>query len=144
MTEEPKAQITTMQTILYIEDNHYNIQLIQRLLSKRPNVELLTSGSGKDGFALAKERSPDLILLDVHLPDVSGYDVFHNLRSDPRTTLIPVVVLSADATPGQNQLFLDAGADGYLTKPLDLSSLLHVIDKYLNTVQTAIDESSDK
>jgi DNA-binding response OmpR family regulator len=78
-------------------------------------------------------------MLNVHWPDVIGFDVFTSLRSDPSTLSIPVVVVSADVTPTQNRRFLDAGADDYLTKPLDLSSLLDVIDKLLSTVSTAND-----
>ena len=128
-----------MQTILYIEDNLYNTQLIQRLLSQRPEIELLVSDTGRAGFSLAHEYRPALILLDVHLPDVTGYDVFTTLREDPRTSSIPVVILSADATPGQSSRFLNAGAEGYLTKPLDLTLLLHTID----TVLRATERDSD-
>jgi CheY-like chemotaxis protein len=120
-----------MRSILYIEDNLYNVQLIQRLVLHRPNIDLLTASLGSTGIGLAKEKSPDLILLDVHLPDIPGYDVFENLHANPATAAIPVVILSADATPGQNQRFLDAGAFDYLTKPLDLSRLLSVLDTIL-------------
>ena len=120
-----------MRSILYIEDNVYNVQLIQRLILQRPNVELLTATLGSTGIGLALERKPDLILLDVHLPDVQGYDVFASLHANPATASIPVVILSADATPGQNLRFLDAGAYDYLTKPLDLGRLLGVIDAVL-------------
>jgi CheY-like chemotaxis protein len=132
-----------MPTILYIEDNLYNTQLIQRLLAQRPNLTLLPSSSGREGFNLAKDRSPDLILLDVHLPDVTGFDVFTSLRTDSSTSSIPVVILSADATPGQNRRFLDAGADDYLIKPLDLSSLLHVIDRLLNAGPVTCDKATE-
>ncbi len=120
-----------MPTILYIEDNLYNVQLVQRLLAQRPNIELLTSSQGNVGIHLAQQRSPDLILLDVHLPDIQGFEVFTILRSDPTTSNIPVIILSADATPGQNRRFLDAGAYSYMTKPLDLTALLKVVDELL-------------
>jgi len=73
----------------------------------------------------------DLILLDVHLPDINGFDVLERLRIDAVTAVIPIVVLSADATPGQVKRFRDAGANEYLTKPLDLKLLLTLIDNYL-------------
>jgi CheY-like chemotaxis protein len=120
-----------MRSILYIEDNLYNVQLVQRLLTQRPNVELLTSSQGNVGIHLAQHRNPDLILLDVHLPDIHGFDVFTILRSDPTTSDIPVIILSADATSGQNRRFLDAGAFSYMTKPLDLTALLQVVDELL-------------
>jgi two-component system cell cycle response regulator len=127
-----------MHSILHIEDNFCDTQLIQRLLAQRPNITLLTSGSRRDRFTVAKERNPYLILLDVHWPDVTGFDVCTSLRSDPSTLSIPAMV-SAYATPTQNLPFLDAGAGDCLTKPLDTSSLLHVIDKLLSPVSTAND-----
>jgi len=121
-----------MATILYIEDNLYNVQLVERLLLQRPDIQLLTSVQGSPGIAMAQERGPELILLDVHLPDINGFDVLERLRSDPATSRIPIVVLSADATPGQVRRFRDAGANDYLTKPLDLKLLLGLIDNYLD------------
>ena len=128
-----------MRTILYIEDNLYNVQLVQRLLAQRPQIELLTASQGNVGIHLAQQRRPHLILLDVHLPDIPGYDVFTSLRGDPSTSPIPVIVLSADATPGQNRKFLDAGAFAYMTKPLDLTELLRVIDEITGEAAIAPD-----
>lgn len=126
-----------MATILYIEDNLYNVQLVERLLLQRPDIELLTSVKGGPGIGLAQVRHPDLILLDVHLPDINGFDVLERLHSDAVTANIPIVVLSADATPGQVQRFREAGANDYLTKPLDLKLLLSLIDNYLGAADTA-------
>jgi CheY-like chemotaxis protein len=120
-----------MTTILYIEDNLYNVQLVERLLLQRPDIQLLTSVQGSPGIGIAQTRHPDLILLDVHLPDINGFDVLERLRADTSTANIPIVVLSADATPGQVRRFRDAGANEYLTKPLDLKLLLTLIDNYL-------------
>jgi CheY-like chemotaxis protein len=120
-----------MATILYIEDNLYNVQLVERLLLQRPDIQLLTSVQGGPGIAIAQTRLPDLILLDVHLPDINGFDVLERLRMDSATAKIPIVVLSADATPGQVRKFREAGANEYLTKPLDLKLLLTLIDNYL-------------
>ena len=120
-----------MTTILYIEDNLYNVQLVERLLLQRPDVQLLTSVQGNPGINIAQTRHPDLILLDVHLPDINGFDVLERLRADATTANIPIVVLSADATPGQVRRFRDAGANESLTKPLDLKLLLTLIDNYL-------------
>ncbi len=126
-----------MRTILYIEDNLYNVQLVERLLLQRPDIQLLTSVQGSPGINIAKTRHPDLILLDVHLPDINGFDVLEQLRVNPATAVIPIVVLSADATPGQLKRFRDAGADEYLTKPLDLKLLLNLIDVYLGDKDAA-------
>ena len=84
---------------------------------------------GRVGLDLARDHRPDLILLDRHLPDVPGDEVLRLLREDPRTRDIPVVIVSADASPGQAQRLLDAGARAYLTKPLDIQKLLAVVDE---------------
>jgi PAS domain S-box-containing protein len=118
-------------TVLYIEDNVSNIHLIERLMANRTTVHLVTSLQGGLGIELAQQLKPALILLDVHLPDLHGFDVLHRLRSDPRTRDIPVVVLSADATDWQTTRFLEGGANDYLTKPFDLHRLLEMLDEYL-------------
>ena len=118
-------------TVLYIEDDVANVQLVERLLRQRPNIQLITSLLGVRGLELAQRYQPDLILLDVHLTDIHGYEVLERLRGDVRTVDIPVVVLSADATARQQRRFRNAGVDDYLSKPLDLQQLLDVIDQRL-------------
>jgi len=118
-------------TVLYIEDNIGNVRLLERLLAHRPSIELITTLKGSQGFELALQHQPDLILLDVHMPDLSGFDVLTQLRDDERTASIPVVMLSADASHEQVQRFADAGARDYLTKPLDLQNFLNQLDEYL-------------
>ncbi|MEO9181482.1 MAG: response regulator [Acidimicrobiales bacterium] len=132
-----------MRTILYIEDNLYNVQLVERLLLQRPDIQLLTSVQGSPGINIAQTRHPDLILLDVHLPDINGFDVLEQLRADPTTAIIPIVVLSADATPGQLKRFRDAGANEYLTKPLDLKLLLTLIDSFLGDTSASTEAPAD-
>jgi len=133
-----------MATILYIEDNLYNVQLVERLLLQRPDIQLLTSVQGSPGIDIAQLRHPDLILLDVHLPDINGFDVLQRLRTDPVTAAIPIVVLSADATPGQVRKFRDAGANDYLTKPLDLKLLLGLIDNCLGEDDSPEESTAEK
>ena len=125
-------------TILYIEDNIANVHLVDRLLMNRPSVRLITSLTGGLGIELAQQLAPALILLDVHLPDLHGFDVLQRLRADPRTESIPVIVLSADSTEWQTGRFLEAGASGYLTKPFDLHRLLDILDEYLGAAPFAI------
>ena len=124
-------------TILYIEDNRSNVRLVQRLLGKRRAVALVTAERGDEGLELAKRERPDLILLDLHLPDMSGEEVLRRLWSDPVTRPLPVAVLSADATPAQRQRLLASGAVAYLTKPLDITHLLRLIDDRLTGRGTA-------
>jgi CheY-like chemotaxis protein len=125
-------------TVLYIEDNVSNIHLIERLIANRTTVHLVTSLRGELGIELAQQLKPALILLDVHLPDLHGFDVLHRLRSDPRTRDIPVVVLSADATDWQTTRFLEGGANDYLTKPFDLHRLLEMLDVYLGAAPSPL------
>ncbi len=118
-------------TVLYIEDNLSNLELIQHLLSRRPEIKLLSAMQGRLGLDLAREHRPDLILLDVHLPDVPGAEMVRLLREDAKTRHIPVVVVSADALPTQIQRLLAAGARAYLTKPLEVRKFLDVVDEVL-------------
>ncbi|MGH2720189.1 MAG: ATP-binding response regulator, partial [Actinomycetota bacterium] len=117
--------------VLYIEDNASNLRLIERLMDHRPDTELLTAMQGSLGLELAENHHPQLILLDLHLPDMTGDQVLATLRQTPATRDIPVVILSADATPGHVRRLRDAGAQGYLTKPLELKDLLEVLDHHL-------------
>jgi CheY-like chemotaxis protein len=118
-------------TVLYIEDNLSNLRLVERLFESRPDVELITAGQGRLGIDLARQHVPALILLDLHLPDINGNEVLEQLRSDPTTAHVPVIMLSADATARQSKRLLDAGADAYLTKPLDVRTLLTLLDETL-------------
>jgi CheY-like chemotaxis protein len=118
-------------TVLYIEDNLSNVRLMQRLLMRRPAVTLLHATEGTVGLALAAEKMPDVILLDLHLPDISGEEVLRLLWNDRALRGIPVIVLSADATPAQMRRLLAAGASAYLTKPLELSRVLETLDRMI-------------
>jgi PAS domain S-box-containing protein len=128
---QSKTNADVSATVLYIEDNVGNVRLLERLLAHRPNVRLITTLEGRIGVDLARQHVPDLILLDVHMPDLSGYEVLELLRDDVRTASIPVVMLSADASHEQIQRFRDLGVRDYLTKPLDLQYFLTQFDDYL-------------
>ena len=116
------------KTVLYIEDNLSNLQLLERIFESRPRLRLCSAMQGSLGLELARRHRPDLILLDLHLPDLGGDTVLARLRAQPETAAIPVVMISADATPGQIERLLAAGAHAYLTKPFDVSELLHIVD----------------
>ena len=117
--------------LLYIEDNPANIRLITRILSRRPEIELLCAETGALGLAKAREHLPDLILLDLHLPDSLDGEVLTELRHDPRTAEIPVIMLTADAQPATRERLLAAGASAFVTKPLEVRALLQAIDQLL-------------
>jgi CheY-like chemotaxis protein len=112
------------RTIVYVEDNLSNLTLVGRLLARLPNVHLIPVMKGRLALELVREHQPDLVLLDLHLPDLHGRQVLQQLKCDPVTAGIPIVVLSADATPAQFERLLSEGAAGYLTKPIDVESLL--------------------
>jgi CheY-like chemotaxis protein len=120
------------RTVLYIEDNLSNLTLVRRLFAQRSEVTLLPAMQGQLGLDLAREHHPDLILLDLHLPDLPGSLVLERLQEDARTQGIPVAVITADATVGQRARLLAAGARAYLTKPLDVHEFLAVVDALLD------------
>jgi PAS domain S-box-containing protein len=117
--------------LLYVEDTLANVQLVEGVLERRPSVRLIPAMLGQLGLDLAREYRPDLVLLDVHLPDLDGGEVLHQLRADPATRHIPVVVLSADATQHQIDNLMSAGARAYLTKPIGVRRLLEVLDQFM-------------
>ena len=117
--------------VLYIEDDEVNRLLMQTYLSWRPQVELALAGDGASGLAAARARAPDLILLDMRLPDMSGLEVLHALRAQPGLRDTPCLAISADAMPEEISAALAAGASGYLTKPLSPTDLLAALDTAL-------------
>ena len=120
-----------MQTVLYVEDNPVNQLLMQGMLARRPDTRLVTAANGPDGLALAERSPPDLVLLDIQLPGMDGYEVLRRLRQNPATRGIPVVAVSANAMPDDLAQAHEAGFDDYVTKPLDLPVLLAALDKAL-------------
>jgi CheY-like chemotaxis protein len=117
--------------ILYVEDLVDNVRLVERILRHRPGITLVPAMLAGVALDLARQQPPDLVLLDLHLPDMPGEEVLRRLWADPRTRPIQVAVLSADATFHQQQRLLAAGAVAYLTKPLDLAVLLALLDERL-------------
>lgn len=122
-----------VSTILYIEDNLSNLRLIERVLGLRKGIHLLSAMQGRMGIDLARQQRPDLILLDLHLPDLKGDEVLVRLKGHPETEKIPVVMISADATARQIQRLQDRGAVAYLTKPIDVGQLMGLLDRMLKT-----------
>lgn len=132
----PQEQAGPPRTVLYIEDNLSNLRLVERILARCGGPRLLAAMQGRLGLELARQHRPDLILLDLNLPDLPGHEVLQRLRADPQTRDIPVVVISADATPGQVERLRAAGARAYVTKPLDIPRFLAVLDEHLNPGRT--------
>jgi signal transduction histidine kinase/ActR/RegA family two-component response regulator len=122
----------TVGDILYIDDTPENLRLIETVLAeRRPGLALRTATNGLDGSLLAEGRRPDVLLLDLNLPDISGEEVMRRLRARTQTGDVPVIVLSADSTSRNINRLLEAGADAYLTKPVNVPQFLDVLDRLL-------------
>ena len=117
--------------VLYIEDDVINLRLMESVMELRPVVTLITAMRGRRGLAIARDQHPDLVLVDLHLPDVGGQEVLGALRGDPATASLAIGVVSGDATPSRADELRALGADHYLTKPIDIHDLIDVIDRQL-------------
>src|SRR5213595_4215855 len=133
---ELSANLPDGHTILYIEDNLASIRLIEEILHERTDIEFLNAREGQIGLALARQRSPDLVLLDLGLPDLPGLDVLSQLQSAEATRRIPVVVISPDAATQKIDQLAAVGARAYLTKPIEVPAFLHVLDGLLTPTST--------
>jgi signal transduction histidine kinase len=127
----PVAPSTASGTVLYIEDNASNAQLMRRIVTQRPGVVLRHAPDGRTGLRMLDEEPPDLVILDLHLFDIPGDDVLRRIWENPRTRGIRVAVLSADATAASRRRLLASGAFRYLTKPFEIASVLQLIDEVL-------------
>lgn len=132
--------VSSQRTVLQVEDNEANASLITQLLAQRGDLALLTAVTGFQGLEMAIAHLPDVILLDIVLPDIGGNEVFAALRSNPLTCHIPVIALSSNAFHRQIQEGLEAGFFRYLTKPFKLFELMNTIDLALDPVAKATTE----
>jgi two-component system cell cycle response regulator DivK len=114
------------KTVLYVEDNEFNRKIVRQLLAAT-TYRLLEATDGEQGVATALEARPDLILMDIQLPRLSGLDATHQLRQDPRTARIPIIAVTSFALSGDEQKALEAGASAYLAKPYSPRQLLELI-----------------
>jgi PAS domain S-box-containing protein len=119
------------RTLLYVEDNPANLKLVEQLIARRPELRLLSAGDGMTGIKLARENMPDMILMDINLPGLSGIETLEILRADPTTAHITVVALSANAMPHDIEKGLQAGFFSYLTKPIRVTEFMHILDASL-------------
>ena len=119
-----------MSLILIVEDNDKNLKLVRDVLQVK-GYETVEAGSGEEGLKLARDRKPDLVLMDIQLPGMSGIDALKALRADPQTAAIPVVAITASVMQTDRQQIVGAGFDGFIEKPVNLKNLL-------DTVQNAV------
>jgi PAS domain S-box-containing protein len=120
--------------LLYIEDTIANAQLVERVIEQRPGVRLLHALDGRTGLEVIEQQRPPLVLLDLHLPDMSGEEVLDRIRRQPTGQAIHVAILTADATTAQQERLLARGANAYLTKPLNIREVLRLVDQVLGGV----------
>jgi PAS domain S-box-containing protein len=125
------------ETVLYVEDNKSNLRLVERILAKRPQIKLLSAMDGPLGVELARQHEPSLILLDLHLPGMDGEEVLKQLKADDRTSGIPVVVVSADATNSRVERLLAGGANAFLTKPIQVTRFMSIVDSTMDEAAPA-------
>jgi CheY-like chemotaxis protein len=116
--------------VLYVEDNEVNRLLMQGMLAQRPALRLTLAALPEEGLAMAAAAPPDLVLLDIQLPGMDGFEVLARLRAASGTAGVPVVAVSANAMPADRERARRAGFDDYVTKPVDLAQLLRVVDRF--------------
>ncbi len=137
---QPRVQPgSALRTLLYVEDNRANMQLVEQLIERRPGMRLLRAGDGMRGITLARIHQPEVILMDINLPGISGIQALKILRDDPITAHIPVIAISANAMPHDIKKGLEAGFLDYLTKPIKVSEFMNALDRALEFAETGSD-----
>lgn len=133
-----------MATVLIVEDNERNMRLM-RLLLRNQGYTLLEATDGNEALAMLASQTPDIILVDIQLPDVDGLEITRRLRREPRFAATPIVALTAYAMPGDREMFLRAGCTGYVAKPIDTRAFPEIVASYLGAAHTALapDEASE-
>jgi CheY-like chemotaxis protein len=124
------------RTLLYVEDNPANLALVEQLIARRDDLQLISAITGHRGVMMAKQNRPDVILMDINLPGMSGYGALQLLRTDPTTSHIPVIALSANAMPRDIEKGIDAGFFNYLTKPIMVREFMDALDVALRHAAT--------
>ncbi|QPC82547.1 response regulator [Phototrophicus methaneseepsis] len=129
------------QTVIYIEDNAFNMRLVRRIVSTT-DYSLLEAFNGKSGIDLVTEFLPQLVFIDINLPDIDGVEVMQAIKANPRTAQIPCVALTANAIHGDKERYMDAGFDEYLAKPVMRRELVEMMDRFLSTTMGEADSPS--
>ena len=132
---DQKAKPKDMHDVLYIEDNPANLRLVAQLLGRQSNIHLWSAHEPFLGLELAAEHKPDLILLDINLPGMDGFEVLRELRKREATANTPVLAISANAMPKDIEKGMAAGFDDYITKPIDVKHLLDAVENILMSVE---------
>ncbi|MDO8263998.1 MAG: PAS domain S-box protein, partial [Gallionella sp.] len=117
-----------LHTLLYVEDNPANLKLVEQIIARQPDISLLTAVNGNSGIEIARVSQPDVILMDINLPGINGYEALKILRSDPATAHIPVIAISANAMPLDIERGMKAGFFRYITKPIKVDEFMEALD----------------
>lgn len=117
--------------ILYVEDNPQNMDLVCRILKHVGGYEVMGAVNGLTGVDMAIAEQPDLIIMDINLPDISGLEATNRIKAAPETATIPILAFTANITENDRVTFADAGCDGYMSKPASVDILLNVVSEYL-------------
>jgi CheY-like chemotaxis protein len=129
-------------TLLYVEDNPANLKLVEQIIARHPDMRLLTAVNGNLGIEIARDNPPEVILMDINLPGINGYEALKILRSDPATAHIPVIAVSANAMPRDIERGLKAGFFRYLTKPINVDEFMEALDVALEFAGQKVGEST--
>ncbi|HQS58457.1 MAG TPA: PAS domain S-box protein [Gallionellaceae bacterium] len=133
---------SAMHTLLYVEDNPANLMLVEQIISEHPQINLLSAHDGMLGIELARAHLPDVILMDINLPGISGTETLQRLHKDPATVHIPVIAISANAMPSDIEKGLKAGFFRYLTKPIKVNEFMTALDEALKFADSKLDDTS--
>src|SRR6266851_7681754 len=131
MQSDGPQQSAPRRVILIVEDNELNLKLLKDILDFHGYATIVT-GLGAAALDLARHHHPDLILLDIQLPDISGTDVARRLKADERTRAIPIIAITAFAMPGDRTMILDSGCDAYISKPFNIHDFLEVVERHVD------------
>lgn len=123
-----------MSIILIVEDNEKNLKLVRDVLQHRGHATV-EAKTGRDGLRLAREAKPDLILLDIQLPDIDGISALRELRADAAFAHTAMIAISASAMPGDQQKIIASGFDAYITKPINVKQFIHTVEGHLARAQ---------
>jgi PAS domain S-box-containing protein len=136
LTQPHVPRGTRVHTLLYVEDNPANLKLVEQIIARHPDIRLLTAVNGDSGIEIARDNQPEVILMDINLPGINGFEALKILHSDPATAHIPVVALSANAMPRDIEKGLQAGFFRYLTKPIKVKEFMDTLNAALDFADT--------
>jgi CheY-like chemotaxis protein len=136
LARSPVPRGTPPRTLLYVEDNPANLELVEQLIARRPDLRMLGAADGNLGIEFARAYQPEVILMDINLPGISGIEAMKILRADPSTAHIPIIALSANAVPHDIEKALEAGFFNYLTKPIKVGQFMDALDAALKFAAT--------